>query len=283
MNFGGIEQEYRQYETSGIVILPIPYDGTSTWVKGADKGPDAILEASENMELYDIETNSEVYKKGIFTDEPVSEKTSPEKLAEVVEKKVDRYIKDNKFVVCLGGEHSVSIGVIKSFAKNFENITILQIDAHSDMREEYLGSAYNHACVMARAKDIAEVVQVGIRSMDVEELKNIVNERVFYAHDIVKDKNWIEKVVSKLTDKVYLTIDLDGFDPSIMPSTGTPEPGGLLWYDVINLLTEVIRRKKLLGFDVVELCPNENNKAPNFLASKLIYRILSEKFFGKSN
>ncbi len=277
-NFGGLEEEFTIYEKSQIVVLPVPYDNTSTWIKGADKGPDAILEASANMELYDIETDFEPYTLGIFTADDIIVEESPEVLAKIVKKEVDKYLNDNKFVVLIGGEHSVSIGTIQAHVEKFEDITILQIDAHSDLRDEYLGSAYNHACVMARAKEIAPIVQVGIRSMDIGEKKNVNRDTIFYASEIQNDKNWIEKVVSKLTKNVYLTIDLDGFDPSIMPSTGTPEPGGLYWYEVINLISEVIKHKNLVGFDVVELCPNETEKSSDFLASKLIYKTLSLKF-----
>ncbi|MBN2663625.1 MAG: agmatinase [Bacteroidales bacterium] len=277
-NFGGLEPDFCDYNNSKIVVLPIPYDGTSTWIKGANLGPNAILEASENMELYDIETDFEPYTLGIHTVEPVSINNSPESMSKVVYERTKKLLSDNKFVVSLGGEHSVSIGAIKAFAEKFDNLTILQIDAHTDLRNEYLGSNHNHACVMARAKEFAPIVQVGIRSMDSCELVNVDKKRVFFASSIQKNENWINNVVDLLTENVYLTFDLDGLDPSIMPSTGTPEPGGLLWYDVINLMEEVIKQKNLVGFDVVELCPNENNKAPDFLAAKFIYKTLSMKF-----
>lgn len=283
MNYGGLEPEFCDYRSSKIVVLPIPYDGTSTWIKGADLGPNAILEASENMELYDIETDFEPYTLGIHTTDPISVNDSPENMSKAVYNRAKELLSDDKFVVSLGGEHSVSIGLVQAFAEKFDNLTILQIDAHTDLRDEYLGSKHNHACIMARAKEVAPIVQVGIRSMDISELENVNKERLFLASDIRKDKEWIPKVVDLLTDNVYLTFDLDGLDPSIMPSTGTPEPGGLLWYDVIDLMEEVIKQKNLVGFDVVELCPNENNKAPDFLASKFIYKTLSLKFSNRAN
>jgi agmatinase len=230
------------------------------------------------MELYDIETDSEVYKVGIFTDKPVTEDSSPEKMVAAVRKRTAGHIKNQKFVVLLGGEHSVSVGSFAAHAEHYKNLTVLQLDAHSDMRPEYHGSRYNHACAMARAKEFAKVVQVGIRSMDLSEKKFINPDNIFFAESIYNDKNWQQKVISKLTKNVYITIDLDVFDPSIMPSTGTPEPGGLLWYECLELLKKVIKRKNLVGFDVVEMCPGKYNKAPDFLAAKLIYKLLSYKF-----
>lgn len=278
MNFGDIPENYSNLRDSKIVILPVPYDKTSTWIKGADKGPEAILTASSNMELYDIETDSEVYKRGIFTDKFIDGNLTPEELVDAVDGKTKKFIHDGKFTVVIGGEHSVSIGAIKAHSEKYNNLCVLQLDAHSDLREEYEGSKYNHACVMTRAKENAKIVQVGIRSMDSSELDHMDKKRVVFAKDIQNNKEWIKSVIKKLSSKVYITIDLDVFDPSIMPSTGTPEPGGLLWYDVLNLLKEVIKQKEVVGCDVVELCPNKNNKAPDFLAAKLIYKILSYKF-----
>ncbi|HOV12557.1 MAG TPA: agmatinase, partial [Bacteroidales bacterium] len=256
----------------------VPYDGTSTWIKGADKGPDAILEASANMELYDIETDSEVYKQGIFTSSPVMEKSSPEKMTSAVYKNALKYVADNRFLITIGGEHSVSVGAIQAHAETYDRLTVLQFDAHSDMRPEYEGSPYNHACAMARAIEFCPVVQVGIRSMDVEEKKYIIKSRVFFAEERMKNPGWMDKAVNLLSENVYLTIDLDVFDPSIMPSTGTPEPGGLFWYEVLEMIRKVNEKCNIVGFDVVELCPNKIDKAPDFLASKLIYKILSYKF-----
>lgn len=279
MNFGGIPPAYSAYKNSPIVILPVPFDATSTWIKGADRGPDAILEASANMELYDIETDSEVYNKGIYTADPVIEESSPEKLSVQVHERVSKYLDDGKFVVTLGGEHSVTIGAVWAFAEKIPGICVLQIDAHSDLRQEYEGSRFNHACVMARVREWCPIVQVGIRSMDIVEKPYFSRDRIFFAKDIVGNSlEWVDEVIEKLDYQVYVTIDLDGFDPSIMPATGTPEPGGLSYYDVINLMRKLIVKKKLVGFDVVELCPIENNKASDFLASKLIYQILSYRF-----
>ena len=280
MNFGYIGEEYSNFEDSEIVILPVAYDGTSTWVKGADKGPEAMITASANMELYDIETDSEVYKHGIFTESLFSGKISTIDMVKAVFDSVKYYLEKDKFTIVIGGEHSVSIGSVKAYAEKYDDLTILQLDAHSDLRDEYNGSKYNHACVMARAKELCPIVQVGVRSMDISEKELMDKSRVFFAKDIHSNPNWIENVIPKLSDNVYITIDLDVLDPSIMPSTGTPEPGGLLWYDVLALLKTVSNTKNIVGFDVVELCPDGSNKAPDFLAAKLIYKLLSYKFGG---
>lgn len=285
-NFGGLPKEYTEYGKAGIVVLPVPYDGTSTWIKGADKGPKAILEASANMELYDIETDSQICERGIFTDKPIcaGTKMKPEKMVREVEKKVAEHLGKGKFVVTLGGEHSVSIGAIKAHAEKCGEMCVLQLDAHTDLRQEYEGSKYSHACAMARAREICPIVQVGIRSMAEEENEFLGKGKggekgnVFFAKDIVGKSGWQKDVVAELKETVYITIDLDVFDPSIMPSTGTPEPGGLGWYEVIELLQKVNAEREVVGFDVVELCPNPQNKAPDFMAAKLAYQMLSMKF-----
>ena len=273
-NFGGLPTEYSTYKDSKIAILPVPFDNTSSWLKGSSKGPQAIINASKNMELYDIETNSEVYKKGVHTLKPVSAETS-EKMISDVYGKTKKLINDDKFVVTLGGEHTVSLGAVKAHAEFFRHISILHLDAHSDRRDTYDGSRYSHACVMARAGELTkEIISVGIRSMDLSELKNIDRHRIFYASDIYKREDWISRVVGMLSENVYVTIDIDVLDPSIMPSTGTPEPGGLGWYEVLSLLKNVSEKKRIVGFDVVELLPAEN-KAPDFLVAKMIYKMLS--------
>ncbi len=275
MSFCDLPPEYMKKDSAKIVILPVPYDGTSTGMKGADKGPQAIFDASMNLELYDIETDSEVYKEGIYTAPLEEYDPDPEKMSAQVEEKVSRYLKEDKFVAVIGGEHSVSIGAIKATAKQHPGMSVLQLDAHTDMREDYKGSRYNHACVMARAGEICPSVQVGIRSMDISEKDK---GKYLLAQDIVGNKDWIDDAVGQLKDKVYITLDLDVFDPSIMPSTGTPEPGGMSWYGTLEFLKRVFKEKDVVGFDIVELCPKENDKAPDFLAAKLIYKMLSYRF-----
>lgn len=280
-NFGGLEKKFSGYKNSKIVILPVPFDKTTTWLKGSDKGPRAIIEASRNMELYDIPTGSEVYKKGIFTDKAIKAQ-SPEAMVNKVYARTKKFLQDKKFVVTLGGEHSVSVGAIKAHAGHYNDLTVLHLDAHSDRRDSYGGSIYSHASAMARAEELVKnVISVGIRSMDSSELKNIKKDKIFFAEDIYNKKDWIKKAVNKLSEKVYITIDLDVFDSSIMPSTGTPEPGGLNWFQVTELLEVVAKNKNIVGFDVVELLPNIHNKAPDFLAAKLIYRLLSHIFSKK--
>jgi agmatinase len=277
VNFGGNEVVY-DYPASEIIILPVPYDETSTWMKGADRGPGAILEASVNLEFYDVETASEAHLKGIHTVDPVLEKETPEKLVNAVYVRTLALLADRKFPVIIGGNHSVPIGAIRAFSETFKNLTVLQLDAHGDLRQKYEGSEFNHACAMARARELAPVVQVGIRSMSAEELPFVENDRIFYSHQLYYDKRLYRKAIEKLTENVYITIDLDVFDPSIMPSTGTPEPGGPEYFEIIHFLRDVIREKNVVGFDVVELCPSAANKAPDFIAAKIIYQLLSYRF-----
>jgi len=274
LSFCGLSNNNTDYARAFAVVLPIPFDKTSTWLKGADTGPAAIIEASPYLEFYDIETDSEVYKKGIFTARPIRS-GSTSALIKKTEEAVTGYLRDNKLVVTLGGEHSVSIGVIKSYVNHYKDLSILHLDAHADSRDSYEGSRYNHACVIARAREFTQnIVSVGVRSMDVSERPGVDNKKMFFAHKIHNSDKWIDKAVSMLTDNVYITIDLDVFDPGIMPSTGTPEPGGLGWYQVMKLLYAVSKSKQIVGFDIVELCPSDS-KAPDFLAAKLIYTLLS--------
>jgi agmatinase len=276
--YAGIPSEYGKLETAKVVLIPVPYDGTSTWQKGADKGPQAFLDASENMELYDIETNSEAYKNGIYLADPVSENSSPEAMVEAVYERTKNYITRNKFVTLFGGEHSVSIGSIRAFNESFQDLTVVQLDAHADLRKDYEGSACNHACAMHEASKNTNLIQVGIRSMDVTELKWMNKEQTFFAHELQEEEYWSDAAIDLMTDDVFITIDLDCFDPSIMPSTGTPEPGGLLWYETLDFLKKIFREKNVVGFDIVELCPKEDEKSSDFLAAKLYYKMLSYKF-----
>lgn len=278
INFCGLPQELTDYKKAKIVILPVPYDGTSTWLKGADKGPEAIISASTHMELYDIETRSCVAEQGIHTLPALATAASPEMMVTTIEKTADKLVQDNKFTVMLGGEHSISIGLIRAYQKKFTKLGVLHLDAHGDTRESYEGSPYNHACVMARAREICPLVQVGIRSTDEEEMTKINIQKVFFAHDIRHDDHWMQKAVNFLPEDVFISIDLDVFDPSVLPSTGTPEPGGMTWYQVLDFLEMVIAQKNVVGFDVVELCPRAEEKSSDFLAAKLIYRLLSMKF-----
>lgn len=276
--YAGIPEEFGKLEQAKIVLIPVPYDGTSTWQKGADKGPEAFLNASENMELYDIETESEVYKKGVYLADAVTENSSPEAMVEAVYVQAKKYITRNKFVTLFGGEHSVSIGSIRAFNESFHNLTVVQLDAHADLRKDYEGTACNHACAMHEASKNTNLIQIGIRSMDSTELKWMNKEQTFFAHELQEEEYWMDAAVDLMTENVFITIDLDCFDPSIMPSTGTPEPGGLLWYETLEFLRKTFREKNVVGFDIVELCPNEIDKSSDFLAAKLYYKMLSYKF-----
>ncbi len=277
-SFGGIDSPYSDLETANILLQSIPYDGTSTWGKGADKAFDAFIEASENMELYDIETDSEVYKLGIHTLPEIGNSHSPEALFSSVYNKVKELLKTNKFLTFMGGEHSISIGIIKAFSEEYKNLTVLQLDAHADLRKEYLGSKYNHACALHEASLKTNLIQVGIRSMDVSEKQYLNENKCYFSENIQNDNNWKDKAIDQMTDDVYITIDLDVFDPSIMPSTGTPEPGGLDWHDTITFLKKVFQTKNVIGFDIVELSPISDLRAPDFLVAKLYYKLISYKF-----
>lgn len=275
-NYAGIPEKYARLDDAQVVLIPVPYDGTSSWQKGADKGPDAFLDASENMELFDIETRSEVYRKGIYLAPPVTENSSPEKMVEAVQKITKNYIDQEKFVTIFGGEHSVSIGTIRAFNEAFPDLTVVQLDAHADLRPEYEGSKCNHACALHEASKTTNLVQVGIRSMDVSELDHMDENQVYFGDDLYE--NWTEDAIGQMTPNVFITIDLDAFDPSIMPSTGTPEPGGLLWQETLDFLKMMFKKKNVVGFDIVELCPNDVDKSSDFLAAKLYYKMLSYKF-----
>ncbi len=277
-NFGGIDDQYADFESSNIYLQSIPYDGTSTWGKGADKGFDAFIEASENMELYDIETRSEIYKKGIHTLPEINEKSSPEAVFEAVYASTKKLLETNKFLTFFGGEHSVSIGIIKAFQEKYGDLSVLHLDAHTDLRPEYDGSKYNHACALHEASKITNLVQVGIRSMDIVEKEFLNPEKSYFAEEMFGNDDWMDESIRQLKKPVYITLDLDVFDPSIMPATGTPEPGGLDWNTMIIYLSKVFFRKEVVGFDIVELAPIEGFKAPNFLAAKLYYKMLSYKF-----
>lgn len=275
--FGGDEVVY-SYSESGIIIVPVPYDATSTYIRGADRGPAAILEASPALEFYDIETDSEVHKKGIFTLPAIISGDDPAELTDKVFITVSGILQENRFPVIIGGNHTVSIGAFRAASEAFAGLTILQLDAHSDLRPEYEGSHLNHACAAARAKEYAPLVQVGIRSMAAEELPYVDTERIFYAHELWADKSLYKKALGMLSENVYITVDLDVFDPSVMPSTGTPEPGGPDYREIMFFLRDVMKKRNVVGFDVVELCPSETNKAPDFMAAKVIYQMLSYKF-----
>jgi len=279
-DFLGLPPAHCGFAGARVAVLPVPYDGTSTWQKGADRGPAALIEASQQVELYDMQRHCEVHRLGVATLPalPLAPDEDPCVLAERVEAAVAGLLARGKFPVLLGGEHSVSIGAIRAAQRAVAGLTVLQVDAHADTRESYEGSPCNHACVMARAREGGPVVQVGIRSLDAGELAAIDPARVHPAHRIHRDPRWVERVLPQLTDAVWLTIDLDGLDSSQMPSTGTPEPGGLTWIQLEDLLVAVCGSRRVVGCDVVELKPLPGDPSPDFLAARLVHRLLSEVF-----
>ena len=274
--YSGIPEENATFENSKVMLVTVPYDGTSTWGKGADKGPELFLNASENMELYDIETNTEPYLEGVFMAGEVIEDSTPEAMTEAVYQKTKELLQhEDKLFTLFGGEHSVSIGSIRAVGEKYENLTVLQLDAHTDLRPEFHGSTSNHACAVFEANKKHNLVQVGIRSCDVEEMQYVPKGQCFWAHEIAENPNWIDDVLEKVSGNVYITIDLDAFDPAIAPSTGTPEPGGLQWYPTLKLLRKVFEKCNVVAFDIVELMDSANPKPSAFLAAKLYYKMLA--------
>ena len=276
MNFGGIYPEYSLRDAKFIVI-PVPYDLTSTYQPGSRRGPAAIIEASTNMELYDEESRKETYMAGIHTTLPVAiDARGPKNMVNIVRKKISRIAKLNKIPVMLGGEHSITLGAVQAMIEKYPKLTVLQFDAHADLRDTYQESPYSHACVARRISEICPLVQVGIRSMSKEEGEFLPQSKVksYSADFVLEKKNWVETVCKDLIGDVLITIDLDVFDPSIMPATGTPEPGGLYWKDILHLLKLVSASCNIRGFDVVELAPLPGVVAPDFMAAKLIYRLM---------
>ncbi len=278
--FGGLPGPYGAKESARVVILPVPFDLTTTYQKGSDLGPSALIEASRNLELYDIETHSEVYLQGIFTALPIEEKSS-EKMLDKTYKAVKGYLAQGKYVVTIGGEHAISYAPIRAYAEKFPNLTVLQFDAHADLQPAYEGNPWSHASVMARVKElenVEKIVSVGIRSMSIEELPLQERSHTFFAHELDANGLWIDRMLEQLRGPIYISFDLDAFDSSLMPSTGTPEPGGLGWNQTMQVLSRVFAEKTVVGFDVVELCPRPHDHAPDYLAAKLIYKLLSYQF-----
>lgn len=274
MQFGDFPEQYQTYENARVALLPVPFDKTCSWMSGAFKGPRAIVEASPFMEYYDIETGEEVYKEGIHVTPAIIAETS-EDMNEQAYKATKSLLADKKFIVPLGGEHSISYPVIKAFHEKYPAMSVLHLDAHGDTRDEYEGSKFNHACVMARVREhVKNVVAVGLRSVEAEEMKVLTPSKTFFACHIHDNNDWIEKAVNELRGPVYVSIDVDVFDPSELPATGTPEPGGLHWYQVLKLLWRTAQKHKIIGFDVVELSPTDH-KASDLLAARLIYTFLS--------
>jgi agmatinase len=280
-DFGGTLPTQTDFEHARVVVLPVPLDRTTSYVAGTRNGPHEILVASSHMELWDDETASDVSTIGIFT---LPEMEFPfatlDEVTDEIRRVAYELVSRDKFAVFLGGEHSITGPIVAAVAQKYQKLSVLQIDAHADLRDTYMGTPHNHACAMRRAGEHARLTQVGIRSMSPEEAAAVPSlpTTIFYDYNMRQDPHWIDRVVDSLGDTVYITIDVDGLDPAIMPATGTPEPGGMSWYETLALLRRVIESRNVVGCDVVELAPLPGMVAPNFLCSKLIYKMLSYKF-----
>jgi len=281
MSFGGAMPTMRSFDDSRAVILPVPVDRTTSYVSGTRNGPREIIEASSHMELWDEEVGADVHGIGIYTLPPMElpfGEMAP--LMDEIRRVASEILSRDKFLVSLGGEHSITPPLVAAAAGAVKGLSVLQIDAHADLRDCYMGTPHNHACAMRRSLEFAPVTQVGIRSMSTEEAEAApaLNTTIFYDAHMRKDPAWIDRVVDTLNGPVYITIDVDGLDPAIMPATGTPEPGGLSWYEILALLRATIAKKHVVACDVVELSPLPGLMAPNFLCAKLIYKILTYRF-----
>ncbi len=283
-NFGGLPEEHSGYASSRAVIFPVPLERTTTYETGTRYGPDAILEASRNMELYDEELGVEPYKKiGIATLPAIDTQDGTlEKVLGELHTTEMALLEDGKFPVVLGGEHSLTPPLVAAAAKKFPDLSVLQIDAHADLRESYQGNRASHASAMRRVVEVCPAVQVGIRSLSAEEAEaaSRLRTRIYWAKDIVRAplESWVPRTVADLSAHVYLTVDLDGFDPAYVPATGTPEPGGLDWHQVTSLVRAIAAQKRIVAMDVVELLPQRGDHASDFLAAKLVYKILGYVF-----
>ena len=276
-NFAGLVPPYSDLQTAKVVILPVPYDSTTEWHSGTREGPSAIIDASQYLELYDIELDRDICNVGIHTLPQVKPVlNSPEKMIDRVYQIASELARQAKFLVMIGGEHSLSLGMVRALKENLNDFCVLQLDAHADLRDEYLGTKYSHACVMRRIVELCKIVQVGIRSISREEQQFLTQNSLhtFYMTGPDSVSASTDEIIASLSDNVYVSIDLDVFDPSVMPSVGTPEPGGMQWYEVVNLLRAVTLHKNIVGFDLVELCPQEGTAACAFLAAKLAYKLI---------
>ncbi len=280
INFGGIaEEEFSSFEQARVVVWPVSYEGTVSYGTGTGRGAEAIIEASRNMELYDEETDAEVYRLGIHTLPESPSIDPPAAMMQSLYERGRELVATNKFVTMIGGEHSVSAPVIRAHAERYENLSILQIDAHADLRDTYDGTPHSHASIMARVvRDMRlPSVQCGIRSISAEEARSLndLPTRIFWAKDIVGRSDWWDAAVDGLTENVYLTVDIDGLDPSLVAQTGTPEPGGLGWYETIGLIRTLARKRRVVGMDLTEYSYVEGQDASAFLCAKLIYKSLA--------
>ena len=279
--FGGALPEPRSFDDAQVVILPVPVDRTTSYVPGTRNGPREILQASSHMELWDEEVGADVHTVGIFT---LPEMELPfgelQPLMDEIDRVATEILSRDKFLVTLGGEHSITPPLVAAAARKHKGLHVLQLDAHADLRDAYMGTRHNHACAMRRSLDHAPITQVGIRSMSAEEAQALptLKTKIFYDVSMRSNPRWIDAVVDSLGDPVYVTVDVDAFDPAIMPATGTPEPGGLSWYETLALLRATFLKRRVVACDVVELSPLPGVIAPNFLCAKLVYKMLAYRF-----
>lgn len=277
-NFLDLSDDEAAYEESKYVILPVGYDKTASYGKGTVHGPSTIIAASHEVELYEEELSSRPYLAGIHTlPAPQVADYDPPAMVDEVAGITGKHADNGKTVIVLGGEHTVSVGPVKALAERFDNLSVIQIDAHADLRDSYQNNRFSHACTMRRIRDITRsTVGIGIRNISLEgaELARKEDIPLFYAWNIIGNDSWHEDAISKLSENVYLTIDLDGFDPSVIPGVGTPEPGGLGWYETLRFLRKLCERKNVVGFDVMELMPIAGSLVSEFTAAKLIYKLI---------
>ena len=277
-NFLALDRKYSTYETARFVVLPVPYDCTASRQPGTRNGPAAIITASQHVEDFDEELEVECYKAGIATLDPVEPNVAgPQPMCEDLFKHARRIVRDGKFLLALGGEHSISAALVRAVMTKRKKLSVLQIDAHSDLRDSYHGSRYSHACVMRRIVELgASIVPVGIRSISREERRFMKRAKIDAgtARDCMMEDDWGDRVLNALSDTVYVTIDIDGFDPAYAPGTGTPEPGGLDWYQVIGLLRLVAAEKNVVAADIVEVIPTPGQTVTEHLAARLAYKLM---------
>jgi agmatinase len=275
--FAGLTPPYSDLQQARTVILPVPYDSTSEWRGGSRHGPQSIIDASQYLELYDLELDREVYKVGISTlpeVEPLL--SSPQDMIDRVYQVIKGLIQKEKFVVMLGGEHSLSLGAVRAFKEAFPGLSVLQLDAHADLRDEYLGTKYSQACVMRRICELCPISQVGVRSLSWEEKQFLTQNKLtpFYMSDLASNAASVDQIVDSLSEEVYITIDVDVLDPSIMPAVGTPEPDGMSWRQVLDIIESVALHKHVVGFDLMEFCPGEGPGSCAYLLAKLAYKLI---------
>lgn len=279
--FGALDPEHSDYESSKAAVLPLPYEATTTFLKGTAKGPQALLQASVALEFYDEELDWEPFRVGIHTcAPPLVHADSPQECLAVMEEAAFKLLADGKFPVAVGGEHTVTTALVRAAMRLHPTLTVVQLDAHADLRAEYEGSPYNHACVMRRVRELCPAVQIGVRALDLEEMRLVRQEGWTMVLDLDRgsDPSWLERALRGIRGPLYLTVDLDVMDPALLPAVGTPEPGGFGWYEVLEILRRIFREFQVVGADIVELCPRPGLESSAFIAAKLLYKIIGYRF-----